>query len=304
MNGRARRTAARSRGRRGPARRHRPAARRCQAGRHDRDARREPSRARRRARPARRAKNGVAEPEGDRAADDGQLAGRAGCRPTPPPARPACRCARRSLAGAALRRPAGHGLDGRPRRVGLEAAAAAAHARPAVGLDDDVADVAGVADAPSSSRPSRTMPPPTPVATTMPMKSSTPDRAPAPALGRAPGPWRRCRRRSAAAVSSASSAASGNRRPRRDVKRRHRARRRDHRPAATRRHRPPASAGAAATTRRISRRQRRPHVALAGSATGRGRATSPASSTTARRQLGAADVDGEVADRSRHAPRP
>ena len=52
----------------------------------------------------------------------------------------------------ALRRPPGLVLDRLAAAVRLEAAEAAAHARPAVGLDDHVADVAGVAD-PSLQQP-------------------------------------------------------------------------------------------------------------------------------------------------------
>ena len=44
----------------------------------------------------------------------------------------------------------------------------------ALGFDHDMTDVAGIPALPSSSRPSRTMPPPTPVDTTMPMKFATP----------------------------------------------------------------------------------------------------------------------------------
>ena len=43
------------------------------------------------------------------------------------------------------RRPSGDGGDGRPRRLGFETAPAPAGAEAAVGLHDDVTDVAGVA---------------------------------------------------------------------------------------------------------------------------------------------------------------
>ena len=83
--------------------------------------------------------------------------------------------------------------DRRARRLGLEAAFGPAGAQPAVRLHDDVPMWPALPAAPSSSRPSTTMPPPTPVDTTMAMKSRSPGpRPPSPRPG--PGPWRRCRR--------------------------------------------------------------------------------------------------------------
>ena len=83
------------------------------------------------------------EPEGDAAADDDELeveqvAQR--CRAAPDDASGALH----DLVGRLGRRAAGDRLDGQARRLGLEAAAGAAAAAPAVGLDDDVPDVAGV----------------------------------------------------------------------------------------------------------------------------------------------------------------
>ena len=98
-------------------------------------------------------------------------AGRAGWPPTPPPGRPACRRAgahrRPPPAGS---RPVAARIDG-PGRLGLEAAPRAAAHRPPVGLDDHVADVAGVAGRPrrAGGRRARSRRP-TPVDTTMAMK--------------------------------------------------------------------------------------------------------------------------------------
>ena len=83
------------------------------------------------------------EPEGDAAADDDeveveQVAQRRRRSPDEAPG------ALHDLVGRLGRRPTGDRLDRQARRLGLEAAAGAAAAPPAVGVDDDVADVAGV----------------------------------------------------------------------------------------------------------------------------------------------------------------
>ncbi len=70
--------------------------------------------------------------------------GRAGSRPTRPRGRRACPVRSRTSSGRVDRRPTGDPRDRGARRLGFEAAARAARAHVAVGLDDHVADVARV----------------------------------------------------------------------------------------------------------------------------------------------------------------
>ena len=126
--------------------------------------------ARRRARPCAAAKNGSPKPSATEPADDRERQVEQVRDRRDRAADERARSARRTSSGRVGRRRAGDARDRRARRLGLEAAARAAPAHVSVGLDDHVADVAGVARrAPSSSRPSSTMPPPTPVDTTIPM---------------------------------------------------------------------------------------------------------------------------------------
>ena len=130
----------------------------------------------------------LAEAERHRAADDRQAAGRASPPTRPAPGRPAGRCVRR-CAGRRVcgGRPVSASIAG-PTAVGLEATVAPANARPAVGLDDDVADVAGVADPPCSRRPPLTTPPPTPVPITTADEVADADGRAAPRFGQGQRP--------------------------------------------------------------------------------------------------------------------
>ena len=116
--------------------------------------------------------------------------------------------------------------DGGARRLGLEAAAAAARAQRARRARRS-RDRCGrrCRRAPSSSRPSSTMPPPTPVDTTMARKSAHADAAPRPSPRPGPAPWRRCRRSVGQPGELGQPAAQRELAPRRDVQRRDRARR-------------------------------------------------------------------------------
>ena len=196
------------------------------------------------------AKNGVAEAERDRAGDDGE----AQVEQVPPPtprARPTSMPVRSTIVGRRPRRPA---AGDRPRSPVPDASASRQprppqHARPAVGLDDDVADVAGVAGARRRAagrrarcRPRRRSTRP------WPMKSRTPAAAPR-QPSPAPAPWRRCRRTPAGRSRSASRGAAAGSRARPGCSaarpslaaRRHRPAAADaaHRPAARRRRRAP-----------------------------------------------------------------
>ena len=163
--------------------------------------------------------------------------------------------------------------DGRARRLGLEAARGrrtrtrgrrARRSRGRCGRR--------CRRAPSSRRPSSTMPPPTPVDTTMAMKSRTPGAAPRPSPRPAPAPWRRCRRGRAARSSSASRPRSGKSAPAGDVERRHRLAARASSARRTRRRTPPSAParhGAADVD------QRRPAPANSSSAPRRGRRSAP-----------------------------
>ena len=153
--------------------------------------------AERRARPARRRRT----PRRSRAPPSRPrrpAAGRAGWPPTPPPARPACRCAaarpRRPRPGRGRWRPRCRCPTPRPRG---SRGAPHPHARPS-GSTITWPMCPALPAAPSSSRPSSTMPPPTPVDTTIAMKSRWPRGRARPSPRPARGPWRRCRRGPAA----------------------------------------------------------------------------------------------------------
>ena len=142
------------------------------------------------------AKNGVAEAEGHRAGDDREPQVEQVGHRRHRPADQACRCARRSLGRRLRGRAPGGGRDGRARRLGLEAARGRrTRTRRPSGSTMTWPMWPALPPAPSSSRPSSTMPPPTPVDTTMARKFALArrPRRPSPRRGRAP--WRRCRRR-------------------------------------------------------------------------------------------------------------
>ena len=188
-------------------------------GRRARPGRRRRSRRRSRGRPSRRRR---------------PAAGRAGWPPTPPPARPASRSRPAHLGPASAGGPAGGGADGGARRLGLEAARGAPqpHAAP-VGLDDDVADVAGVAGG-AVEQPAVEHDPaadPGRHHHGEEVRARRRRRRPSPRRGRAP--WRRCRRTVGSPVSAGQPrAGAGSRRTCGDVERRHRLAAGRHRPAA------------------------------------------------------------------------
>ena len=147
-----------------------------------------PGRPRRTASPKPRA----TEPATTASSRSSRLATEATARPTSVPVR------RRTRLGRLGGGPPGHRLDGRPGRLGLEAAPAPAGAGPAVGLDHHVADVAGVARRPVE-QPAVEHDPARPPRSTPPWPGSWPSPGPHPASPRpGPAPWRRCRRRPAA----------------------------------------------------------------------------------------------------------
>ena len=140
----------------------------------------------------------VAEAERHRAGHARPAGGRAGWPPTPPPGRPACRSAPGPRAGPppgrAGDRPRSRCPTPRPRGSrGPRTRRAGRRARRSRGRCGR-----RCRRAPSSSRPSSTMPPPTPVDTTMARKSRTPAGGARPTPRPGPAPWRRCRRRPAA----------------------------------------------------------------------------------------------------------
>ena len=177
--------------------RRRPAGRRAEAAGTIRVPREVEPRAWRRARPGRRRRTASPKPSATEPATT-PGAGRAGWPPTRRARPTAARCALGSSRRRVLRRRAGDA-----RRSAVPDASASRHPRPPQAHGRPSGSTItwpmwpALPSAPSSSRPSSTMPPPTPVDTTMAMKLRLARRRAEPALAERRAPWRRCRRTSA-----------------------------------------------------------------------------------------------------------